>query len=410
MSLESQIRIGFITRWPVRDSAANSGMISAAWQALSRQNAELIQLCSSPQLQPAEKSSWLKKRRQLLPAPARQFIRNQKARIAEKLSAPLEYQNVLNRGVRYGQTLNPLLKKDLKLDVLFSLCISTELYALETDLPIVYFSDATARLINSTYPKYIHRPHQYHQACDELERVALQKVSAGIFASHRARESAVHDHGLPWENSFVVPLGANVTPSEETIAPDAPSPDKLELILVAADPIRKRLDFCIEITEILVNRGIQARLNYIGPPTEQAIRSPAVNYLGFLNLSDEGDRQIHQKALAESHFLLLPSLGEAFGIAPCEAAHFGRPSLVSHVGGLPTAVLHEQTGFVLPLEASASDYADEIEALCHSPERYAKMSTASRDRAVRELNWDAWGRRVMNIIEEVLQETGSKAL
>jgi glycosyltransferase involved in cell wall biosynthesis len=93
-----------------------------------------------------------------------------------------------------------------------------------------------------------------------------------------------------------------------------------------------------------------------------------------------------------------------FGLAPCEAAHFGRPSLVSDAGGLPSAVLHDETGIVLPVDAPASRYADEIEKLCHDPQRYRALSEAALRRARAELTWDAWARRVADILRDAVAE------
>src|SRR5690606_19063563 len=104
-------------------------------------------------------------------------------------------------------------------------------------------------------------------------------------------------------------------------------------------------------------------LSYIGPPTKRAERSACTVCLGRLSLSEADDRRRHRQVLADSHIQLLPSLGEAFGIAPCESAHYARPSIVSDVGGLPTVVLHGQTGFVLPLNAGAAEYVRSIESL-----------------------------------------------
>jgi len=98
----------------------------------------------------------------------------------------------------------------------------------------------------------------------------------------------------------------------------------------------------------------------------------------------------------------LDATGEMYGIAPCEAAHFGRPSLVSDVGGLPSVVEDGHTGRVLPRDADASDYVREIEALCADAERYRALSRAALQRAREHLNWDAWAAKTLAITQQVL--------
>ena len=107
--------------------------------------------------------------------------------------------------------------------------------------------------------------------------------------------------------------------------------------------------------------------------------------------------------LKRSHWMLLPSLAEAFGIAPCEAAHFGRPSVVSDVGGLPTVVQHEKTGVVVPSDASPEEYADAIEQHSKDPLLYQKMSQAALNRATNTLSWPIWGQRMKEIFTEILE-------
>ena len=118
-------------------------------------------------------------------------------------------------------------------------------------------------------------------------------------------------------------------------------------------------------------------------------------------MGDASDRALHQDVLQRSHLMLLPSLGELFGIAPGEAACFGRPSLVSDVGGLPTVVDHGRSGLVLPKDASAEDYADEITSLVDDSNRYQALSAGALERANSVLNWEVFAREMGLIMREV---------
>ena len=91
-----------------------------------------------------------------------------------------------------------------------------------------------------------------------------------------------------------------------------------------------------------------------------------------------------------------------FGIAPVESSVFGRPSVVSDVGGLPTVVKDGVTGRVVPGNGSKEIWSDAIEAMVSRPERYAEFSKCAHQRHQEELNWDAWGRSVRGLIEEVV--------
>ncbi len=109
-------------------------------------------------------------------------------------------------------------------------------------------------------------------------------------------------------------------------------------------------------------------------------------------------------AYARTHVLLLPSSGEGAAIAPAEAAHFGRPSVVSDAGGLPTVVLDRRTGRVLRQAATVDDYADAVEEIVSDRDTYLSYCRAALDRAQRVFTWDAWGRSVAALLEGAVEE------
>lgn len=288
------------------------------------------------------------------------------------------------------------------LDVLFGCCISSIFCDLDVDIPIVYFSDTTARLIFDTYPQYRAQPEGYRRACEEIEKLALGRASMAVFATDLARNSAIRDYGVPPDRAFTVPMGANIASEEvETgaLACEAPSKDSIRLVMTAADPVRKQVDLAVDAVDVLRGRGWAAELELIGPPTPRAAAHPHVRCLGRLSLADASGRRRNQEALRRSHLMILPSLGEAFGIAPCEAALLGKPSIVSAAGGLPEVVLHDVTGIVMGLQSSAEDYAQAIIGLSERPDRYHAMAAAAAARARTTFTWARWGGRLLEIMD-----------
>lgn len=292
--------------------------------------------------------------------------------------------------------------QDKSFDLLFGCCVSTLLCDLEPQAPVVYFSDTTARLINETYPEYLSKPARYHDASEHVEREGLARATAAIFATRSARESAVSDYGVAPERAHTVPMGANLAPSRALQRKAPPSRYRLELVLTAVDPVRKRTDMAVEIVEQLVAAGCRTRLTLIGVSTPRARASKHVRCAGFLRMSRPADLARHREILRRAHLMLLPSSGEAFGIATVEAALEGVPSVVSDVGGLPEAVVHGETGIVIPNTASAGDYVQAILNLVDDAAGYAAMSEAAELRARTEHTWDHWGKRVGRLIRDLV--------
>ncbi|MCP4835017.1 MAG: glycosyltransferase family 4 protein, partial [Phycisphaera sp.] len=153
--------------------------------------------------------------------------------------------------------------------------------------------------------------------------------------------------------------------------------------------------------EMLEERGWRTRLHYIGPRHAICNRS-VVEWAGPLNHGVEADRKRHREILRCAHLAILPSTSEMYGIAPIESAAFGRPSIVSAVGGLTTVVKDGVTGRCLPVETPVSGWADAIESMIIPAERYRAYSAAALHRYQQELNWGAWGRRVRGLVEELI--------
>lgn len=293
-----------------------------------------------------------------------------------------------------------------ELDVVFGCIVTWPLYHLPVNLPTVFYTDATTTVVNATYPRFSDRCQGFKQACREIEDSVFAQASALGVPADRILDSAIDDHHLSPARGHVVPMGANVLPEQplsDTSGLSVPSRDDLRLCIVASDPHRKRTDFAIEVTEQLAARGWTVRLTVIGPETARGAASPAVDCLGRLSLSRPDHLARFREVLASSHLMILPSLGEGAAIAPAEMAHFGRPSIVSDVAGLPTVVRDNETGVVMPLAAEPTAYTHAIEALVTDQPRYQAMCAAALQRAQSVLSWDAWGDRLVELLEAAVE-------
>ena len=101
----------------------------------------------------------------------------------------------------------------------------------------------------------------------------------------------------------------------------------------------------------------------------------AVRFLGFVSPV--------QRAVENAAMVVVPSLGEGFGMVALEAMERARPVIASAVGGLPEIVADRETGLVVP-PADAEALAEAIVALAGDLPRAADMGRAARARALEE--------------------------
>ncbi len=119
----------------------------------------------------------------------------------------------------------------------------------------------------------------------------------------------------------------------------------------------------------------------------------AVRFLGFVSPVE--------RALEQAAIVVVPSLGEGFGMVALEAMERGRPVIASAVGGLPEIVADGETGLVVP-SGDANALADAIVALAGDLERAAAMGRAGRERALALFTPERCATRIEELYEVAL--------
>lgn len=289
--------------------------------------------------------------------------------------------------------------RDLQVDAI--LATHTELLSeFETDLPVAYWSDSNFGCMLDAYPYFqslnpfaIRRGHDY-------ERRALQRADLVIYACDWARDAAIQTYGADPEKVKVIPFGANIRCDRTTADVDAliaaRPKDRCNLLFLGKVWSRKGGDIALAVAEELNRTGLPTTLTLIGSQPPEGVTLPSfVRKTGFINKSDPAGLKQFNDLIAESHFLILPSRAEAFGIVFCEAASFGVPSLATRVGGIPTAVRDGGNGRTFPLAASPSEYAAYVRELFGNYTTYEALARSAFREFETRLNWGVSGAEAM---------------
>jgi glycosyltransferase involved in cell wall biosynthesis len=88
-----------------------------------------------------------------------------------------------------------------------------------------------------------------------------------------------------------------------------------------------------------------------------------------------------QGAIERSSIVVVPSLGEGFGMVALEAMERARPVIAAEIGGLGELVRHGETG-LLVRPAEVEPFARAIVELARDPEHAARLGQAGRSRAL----------------------------
>ena len=89
---------------------------------------------------------------------------------------------------------------------------------------------------------------------------------------------------------------------------------------------------------------------------------------------------------------------EGFGIAYIEAAFYGVPSIASNVGGTPEAVIHEETGLILP---KIDDVYSVLQNLISDKNKIKKLGQNAKIRAESNYQWKNVIKNYLHIIDKI---------
>jgi glycosyltransferase involved in cell wall biosynthesis len=290
--------------------------------------------------------------------------------------------------------------REIRPDLIFSPASAKSLLKAQGLAPIVYFSDATFRAVLDYHPAF-HRVHRRTvQAAESAERRVLQHAEVLLYASEWAAESARNDYGVAPERIECVGIGANLeAPPPRSVVRDRTLSSPLHMLFVARSWDWKGGPLAIEILRELNRRGMAAHLTIVG--CRPSIEAEDATVVGFLNKQNAAEAAQLDRLWRSHHLLLFPTRAEAAGLVACEASAYGMPTFATRTGGVPSLVRDGVNGWLLPEEAGAAEWAEAIMSMVHRPD-YGEICRRARTEFEERLNWDAWGRRVADILRERL--------
>lgn len=373
-----QIRVGFFSAKDYLDKTELSGVIYNTHKALKLRDMEVIGFRN-----PITHSQYVKKIKRNI----NKFVKAKNASIRED-------KEKFARAVQKRIKATPC-------DLLFCPFSSTELSFLETSLPIVYLSDATAKQINETYNIYS-TTEDFILASQE-ETAAISRANKLVYSSEWAANSAVSDYGADPNKIEIVPLGANVenVPEVSQILNKCLS-SKCRLLFIGTNWTRKGGNIAFETLVSLINQGIDAELLMVGCNVPPEFKHERVKVMPFLNKNIPQQQEKYFNLLLESHFLISPTRADCSPMVFAEANAYGIPVITTDVGGIPTIIRNGRNGYMFPLSATSDEYANLIATNFSDKDSYEQLVLFSREEYETRLNWNTWGQRLHQIFIDTL--------
>ena len=269
------------------------------------------------------------------------------------------------------------------------------------NIPFVALSD-----INFEQRKEFFKPpcKELTETCLRLEKLFLDKTFRIIYTSEWIKRKTVEYYNIDPKKIDIVEFGANIpTPTDYTIEI---SMDICRLVFIGKNWEKKGGDKVLQAYIQLKKEGFPCSLTIIGSTPKEAFEDEDDDLIVIPSIDKSKKDQLDELCgiLSKSHFLVLPTVFDAFGIVFCEASAYGVPSIATNVGGVGQTIKEGKNGFLMPPDATASDYVEKIKTVFSDKECYYSLRRSSRKEFETRLNWDVWGERVNRILEDAVRE------
>lgn len=307
----------------------------------------------------------------------------------------------------YANYFSRQLSKDLRkrpIDILFVSGSSQLIAYVETDIPVVYMTDATFRQLQGYYTSFSNLAGYNRRQGIALDKRAFHNAAHCMLASGWCKNSAITDYGIEAGKISVVPFGANmdIVPATQELSFDYSG--TCRLLFLGVEWERKGGEIALTAFRLLQQKGLNPVLHIIGcvPPHNISNEQNIIN-IPFLDKNKPEDFQQLHNIFLQTDFLLLPTRAECAGIVFCEASAYGIPSITTDTGGVTTYVKNGVNGFLLPVEAGGEEHAGIIEGLCRNVTEMQLLKKGCRNKYEEVLNWDRWGLEFKRIAETLIQ-------
>lgn len=282
-------------------------------------------------------------------------------------------------------------------DILFFPGMAQIMPFVKTNVPYIYYVDATFCVLGPYYGGKMHPATKKYG--DLYEQLAIEGCTYMLHASRWSAEIAESYYHCDPNKNLVFQFGANID-SKDIVKADVYSGGPLNILFSGVEWKRKGAEQAIEAVGVLRERGYDANLYLCGIREIPMDKQPLPNYVvncGFLNKNIPEQYQKYIEIIKKSHLFLLPTSAECAGVVFSESSAYGLPIFTYNTGGIGDYVKDGVNGYKLPLGSTGTDFANAIEKSIKSGE-LEKLAKGGLRLFKEELSWEAWSDRFRNLM------------
>ncbi|MDP0499459.1 MAG: glycogen synthase [Verrucomicrobiota bacterium JB022] len=266
-----------------------------------------------------------------------------------------------------------------------------------------------------------------------VEKTALEMADAVIAVSHGTKTDVLKHFDVPENRIHIIYNGID---PEEYRPVDAASalqrygidPKQPYLLFVGRITRQKGIIYLVEAIKHM-DPSYQVVLCAGAPDTpeiaeemKQAVAAASKERSGIHWIAEKVDKPTLIQLYSGASVFCCPSIYEPFGIINLEAMACETPVVGSCVGGIPEVVVHDETGFLVPVaqhqespftpyhpEEFSKDLAHQINRLMKDEALRNRFAKAGRIRAVDTFSWQAIAKQTHQLYAQIIAQHGTLA-
>ncbi len=305
-----------------------------------------------------------------------------------------------------AQQTESILSHQPEVDMLLSPgCFAPPITFIKTKKPRVYWTDSTFAGLLQLYTWYDNVCPAGIKEAHRTQKEMLERFDLTVFSSQWALETAVEHYGASRDKLRVVPFGANIKGMPDDVSVEElcqlRGTDVCKLLFMTVDWQRKGGAIAVKIAESLNAAGLKTELTIIGIRNQNPVpESKCVKNLGYVSKATPSGLETIQRALMESHFLVLPTRGDCTPIVVYEACAFALPCVVTNIGGTSSQVTNGVNGQLFSPEADIDEYCKYIIDMMANQTRYVSLMHSTLNEYRSRLNWQSSALSVRSICND----------
>ena len=279
---------------------------------------------------------------------------------------------------------------------------------LNTKIPIIVWTDLTYDLYQKTYFSNFNKIHSKSiKNGNYLENKTLNKAKLLIYSTNYAALSAVRKYKVSNNKIKILPFGVDSKPLNKKrfilIKKKRIISKKKETIFlsIGVDWNRKNMHKSIQVVEKLNSLKMRSKIIIVGSTPPHKYKIPKfVKIISFLNKEKKEDRNILNNLYCKSHYFILLSKAEAFGLVVNEASCYGLPIITNNIDGLKY-VVNKKYSILNEKNSSPITIARKISLLDKDLSKYINYSNNSYLSSLNK-NWNNTADEIKNIIYKAI--------